>query len=92
MLVMSTSAREVRMTSLAKETNGAFGQWYERRRMVRVDSGTRGDEWCVWAVVREETNGTFGEWCERRRMVCVDNGTRKDERCVCVDNGMRGDE
>jgi hypothetical protein len=37
--------------------------------MVRVDCVTRGDEWCVWVVVREETNGTCGKWNERRRTV-----------------------
>jgi hypothetical protein len=45
-----------------EETNGALGKWYEGRRMVRLDIGTRGDERCVWTVVRDETNGVCGQW------------------------------
>ena len=50
--------------------------------MVRVDSVTRGDEWCVWTVVREEANGACGQCYERRRMVRLDSGTIGDEWCV----------
>ena len=50
--------------------------------MVRVDRGTRGDEWCVWTEVREETNGVCGKRYERKRMVRVDSDTRGDEWCV----------
>jgi len=34
-----------------EETNGACGKWYERRRMVRVENGRRGEEMC------KRTNG-----------------------------------
>jgi len=60
------------------------GQWYETRRMVRLDSGTREDEWCVWTVVREETNDACGQFYERRRMVRLDSDTRGDEWCVWI--------
>jgi hypothetical protein len=48
------------LTMVREETNGVCGQWYETRQMVRLDSGTREDEWCVWIVLREETNGACG--------------------------------
>ena len=48
-------------TVVREKANGACGQWYERRRMVRVDNGTSRDEWCVWKMVREETNGACGK-------------------------------
>jgi hypothetical protein len=50
--------------------------------MMRVESGTRGDEWCVWTMVREETNRACVQWYERRRIMRVDNGMRGDESCV----------
>ena len=58
--------------------------------MVRVDRGARGDEWCVWTVIREETNGACGQRCERRRMVCGKRYERR--RMVRVDSDTRGDE